>query len=131
MKQKKKVKRVKPKKKRANKLYKGLLKIDVDHKKIFKRTYDLIEYFGLKVVEVKKSPGKKGWHLKLKIERPITELEAILLQLMLGSDKKRETLNYIRWLKGADLKKWNILFDRKLSNKLLIKKLLANNFKGV
>ena len=69
--------------------------------------FDIVSY------EIKESPSGNGIHLKLLIKPLVSfdEKDIIILQLILGSDRKREFFNWIR-VKGG-LKHWNVLFDAK------------------
>lgn len=64
----------------------------------------------------------RGWHVIIKSRYRILPGEQIALQVLLGSDRKRETLNIMRLLSirqnGASAfwrKRWNILYRYKLS----------------
>ena len=62
----------------------------------------------------------KGFHFYLDLEYSLHEWEILLIQALLGSDFKRETLNYFRV--RNDERHWNVLFKEKrqfLTNKLL------------
>jgi len=93
------------------KYYTGNIKVDIDHKSVFELT--MIRAAAMKLHLIKKTETKKGWHFFFRSERRLTETEAILIQLLLGSDSKREFLNYMRICNGARLKDWNILFTHK------------------
>jgi len=91
------------------------IKIDYD-KKI--EGLDLIEkmvgrIFEIKGFEIYRSTNK-GIHLKIRAKSLINidEKDIIIIQLLLGSDRYREFFNWLR-VKGG-LKKWNILFKKKL-----------------
>lgn len=64
----------------------------------------------------------RGWHIIVKMRYRIFPGEQIALQVLLGSDRRRETLNIMRLLSirkhGANAfwrKRWNILYRYKLS----------------
>lgn len=47
--------------------------------------------------------SKSGFtHTYIKLSSELPMIERIALQLILGSDRKRELFNYIRWKKGLD-----------------------------
>lgn len=49
----------------------------------------------------KATPSKGGnWHVTLQATRPLTPLDRLMLQALLGSDWKREMLSYQRYLNG-------------------------------
>jgi hypothetical protein len=53
----------------------------------------------------------KGHHIYITVENDLSDLDIVFLQLYLGSDKKRELLNYRR-VKNDD-KNFNVLFEKK------------------
>ena len=93
------------------KFYHGDIKLDIDHRSIFKST--LVRASILELDLISKTKTRKGYHITFRSKKKLTEHEAVLIQLLLGSDSKREFLNYMRIRKGASLDKWNILFTTK------------------
>lgn len=97
--------------------YKGRIKIDIDTKKYINA--DFINVMNEKFKELNILMGavnyskNGGIHIYGIPKKPITETEAILIQALLGSDIKREHLNYRRLMHDARLIEWNILFDEK------------------
>jgi hypothetical protein len=92
------------------------LKIDIDKKdkRDFMRRYQaLYRYFRFNLVDYEITETRKGYHLRLIIDFPfkVTSEEIVLLQLLLGSDWKREMLNYLRVKNGIE--DWNKLFIAK------------------
>jgi hypothetical protein len=92
------------------------LKIDIDKKdkRDFMRRYQaLYRYFRFKLVDYEITETRKGYHVRLIIDFPfkVTSEEIVLLQLLLGSDWKREMLNYLRVKNGIE--DWNKLFNVK------------------
>jgi len=70
--------------------------------------------FEIESFKIKRSPSKRGYHVKLLI-KPLVKFDKrdiVILQLLLGSDRKREFFNWLR-VRG-NLKHWNVLFDKKL-----------------
>lgn len=64
---------------------------------------------------------RKGWHVVIRLWRPLQPAETVAVQAVLGSDRRREGLNLMRVLamrqKGATdfwRVRWNLLFSRKL-----------------
>ena len=67
-------------------------------------------------MELRRSPGGQGWHVLLTVEPPpVSAMEVVALQAVLGSDPWREVLqierarNYHRapaWMKRC----WNVLY---------------------
>lgn len=57
----------------------------------------------------------RGWHVIIRWNRDLTPGETVALQLLLGSDPKRERFNLGRILAGGGANsRWNLLFSRKL-----------------
>ena len=55
------------------------------------------KFFSIKSTEIK--PSKEGLphqHITIKLEHPVTDIERIFLQLVLGSDLKREVYSFLR-----------------------------------
>lgn len=106
------------KQKHLMKYYHGNIKIDIDKKKIPKVFYERFEelrnHYPISNRAYTKSPSSKGWHIVIQLDFPIFVAEAILIQIFLCSDIKREFMNFMRVLNGASLEKWNILFNRKM-----------------
>ena len=62
---------------------------------------------------------KHGWHFYLEVRNKMRDLDRVFVQLMLGSDFKRELFNYRRVKLGE--RDWNLLFpDRYDANRELI-----------
>lgn len=84
------------------------LQIDIDSLAQEKEFDSLFETFfnnvegSLQVISNKPSrsgkPGKR--HITLTLNRKVTSVERILFQALLGSDRKRELLSYVRVLNG-------------------------------
>lgn len=59
---------------------------------------------------------KHGWHVIIEWSRRFKPIEICALQCVLGSDLDRETYNLARIFSGkARNRRWNLLFERKLS----------------
>lgn len=65
---------------------------------------------------------RKGWHVVIRLHRPLQPAEQVAVQAVLGSDRRREGLNLMRVLcmrrVGASefwQARWNVLFMKKLS----------------
>jgi hypothetical protein len=94
----------------------GVFKIDVDKKELseFKERYAMLcRYFKPKLISYDVKETRKGYHIRLILSFPfkLSRYEFVLIQSLLGSDWKREMLNYFRVKNG--LKDWNILFNKK------------------
>jgi len=94
-----------------------LLKVDLDKKenlKNIKQRIKLINYsldLGIKKFEILETA--KGYHLRIpiKIRANISDMDIVVLQLLLGDDYKRGLMNYKRVKRGES--KWNVLFTAK------------------
>jgi len=78
-----------------------------------------LAFFGFRAKYIMYRRTNGGWHIKIAVTgRTLSKSEIILTQLFLGSDKKRERLNFRRALQtGTDpykLKRWQVLFSEKL-----------------
>jgi len=95
-----------------------IVKADIDRKKIPKFTLhslNIIKYhYPVVHVEFYKTESKH-YHLRVWINKKLSDPELILLQLLLGSDKYRERMNFIRYLNGGKMEDWNLLFTKKLN----------------
>lgn len=94
------------------------LQLDIDDDasyQIWARARNLIEKH-LKINKVVETPSKSGqvgkWHITVDLGVSLTPEERILLQALLGSDRMRETLSYIRF-RHTDMKP--TLFYEKLA----------------
>ena len=97
-------------------MFEEKLKIDIDEKKMprdFFSTLETLEkYAPIKLYRITRSKNK-GFHVKLNITGNMNDYEKLLLQCLLGSDIKRELMNYMRYKVAGDFKTWNFLFDEK------------------
>lgn len=61
---------------------------------------------------------RKGWHVIIQWNRRMAPAEIVALQAVLGSDRRRETLNLMRVMGGLPKEaggRWNILYSAKLT----------------
>lgn len=65
--------------------------------------------------------SKKGWHRVIKFRRNLQPLAIVCVQSLLGSDRRRESLNLMRLLSigkndndSFARSRWNLMFERKL-----------------
>jgi len=66
----------------------------------------------INVIDVQVHRTVKGYHMRILIDNPeLCDPEIVLIQCLMGSDKKRECLNYLRVLNNT--KHWNVLFKTK------------------
>jgi hypothetical protein len=73
----------------------------------------------LQLTDLEAMRTKHGWHLYLEVRNKMRDLDRVFVQLMLGSDFKRELFNYRRVKLGET--DWNFLFrDRYDANHELI-----------
>jgi len=92
------------------------LKIDIDKKdkrEFMCRFTAFYRYFKPKVISYDIKETRKGYHVRLTIDFPFdfSDVDIAFLQLLLGSDWKRELLNYFR-IKNK-ISRWNVLFSKK------------------
>jgi len=97
------------------------LKIDIDKKdkrEFMERFTAFYRYFKPKVISYDIKETKKGYHVRLSIDFPFDyrDEDIVFIQLLLGSDWKRELLNYFRVKNG--ISKWNVLFNKKFRIKI-------------
>jgi hypothetical protein len=65
------------------------------------------------MVYVDVSKTRKGYHVRIKIQKKLDDRDLLLLQILLGSDINREIYNFVRQQNGELLKNWNRLYDKK------------------
>lgn len=111
--------------KTKSKLAESVIKIDLDRKKIPKSLFETIDYlkyfYTVLGTYIYKSPSGNH-HIVIELQEEITDYELILIQLLCGSDKKREWFNYKRIKSGLKMKDWNLLFSKKLNIPIKIRK---------
>lgn len=98
--------------------YVPLIKLDIDGKKIdWKRIRTVIEIFYLHVDfhESKWSKTNHGFHVEIVVNDVLTDRDICFFQTAMGSDYKRECLNWWRLTRGSEWQKrnWNVLFQKK------------------
>lgn len=95
------------------------IKIDIDKKRIryselYKDIGSLMRINKTRNAVLKIFTTRKGYHLYLNFEQTkFDAIEIVMMQLALGSDKKRELFNYKR-IKEKNVPFWNVLFNVKL-----------------
>ena len=92
--------------------YNALGMLDFDAKKRSQVVRDFTTGWGflgrwLRVVAVDASRTRHGWHVRLYFANSIPDLILVCIQLTLGSDRKRELLNFRRVVNGEPC--WNRL----------------------
>ena len=76
---------------------------------------------GLRVRACRYDRTRKGWHLVIWTDDPLSKMERIALQAIFGSDRQREGLNFLRarslnaFPSAFWERRWNLLFSRKLT----------------
>lgn len=112
-------------------VYRTNIKIDIDNKNLSDYTieglYHISKIYNIKKLIIKRSPSG-NLHMKINLNNKLTDYEQICVQFILGSDKVRERLNFIRVKNGAKLEDWNILFDKHINIPLkkCYKKIIIN-----
>lgn len=82
-----------------------------------RRVWELFRSIGIRVVWVRYSKSRRGWHVVIRVNRGLDALVIVALQSVLGSDPKREAFNLARVMAGYNkngAKRWNILYRRKI-----------------
>lgn len=85
------------------------------------RVWATLRIVGIKPKYVRLDRSRRGWHLVVALNFRLRPAELTCLQLLFGSDRRRETLNLMRVIaiRRGKLGKfwqdrWNLLFERKL-----------------
>ena len=68
-------------------------------------------YGRLELKDLRVMRTSNGWHVYLTVANRMTQDDIVFLQLMLGSDYRREAYSYLRLHSGV--RDWNFLFQRK------------------
>jgi hypothetical protein len=76
--------------------------------------YRVCRSVGLGVRFVRYDKTARGWHVIVGLNRKIEPLLTVALQVILGSDPKRERFNLVRAMSGTRNRRWNMLFERKV-----------------
>lgn len=73
---------------------------------------------GIRPLWIRYDPStRKGWHVIIKWDKKMLPAEIVALQSVLGSDRRRETLNLMRVMSEFGPEgdaRWNILYSGKL-----------------
>ena len=101
----------------------SVVKLDIDRKKIdlqrINIVHQLITYWrDMKFRSARVYKTKNGWHVHLEYEMKVSDRDVILMQSLMDSDFKRETLNYIRVGSRKYGDDWNVLFAKKSEYKI-------------
>lgn len=90
---------------------------DIDRKKppTLERVFRVSHVVGLGVswVRIDRSSSER-WHLVIRWRRAMSRSQIVALQLLMGSDWRREMFNFYRVLSGIRSRRWNFLFEEKL-----------------
>ena len=70
--------------------------------------------FGVDSIEVERSASGLGRHFIIHVDCDLSPMETVCLQALMGSDLKRETLNFARVRSGVQDDRWNLLYDKKV-----------------
>lgn len=98
-----------------------ILMLDIDKAPIpYERISKVLSMLDLQpitwLVDVKSTTN--GWHIIVPISNQLTDLEVVLVQVLMGSDYKRELFNTMRV--KQNIKEWNVLFNTKYRNNIEI-----------
>ena len=105
-------------------MYNYELKLDIDFKptdtnklvdQIIERVIFLEDVFCVQFEKFEVFETNKGLHIYVKIgsKNKLKNTDIVVLQLVLGSDYKREIYNWMRVRNGGNVKYWNKLFKKK------------------
>lgn len=90
-------------------------------RRITYRIWGLCRRAGLRPHAIAWSRSRKGWHVHVHLSRRLTNGEIVAAQAILGSDRRRESLNLMRILairrdppRRYWRHRWNVLFERKV-----------------
>lgn len=80
------------------------------------RWFELSRLLGLPLMFLEYRKTRRGWHVMAGWPRAFKPAEAIAMQLLLGSDPRREGFNLARVMgpDGGRNPRWNLLFSRKV-----------------
>ena len=93
------------------------LQLDIDNQEAYdyfhQNKWILEKWFGIRAIteRVSKSGGDKR-HITVELGTALTTTTRILLQAVMGSDRKRELLSYIMYAKGGE-KKPTLLLEKR------------------
>lgn len=87
------------------------IKLDIDSKGnldgVVSRIYSIVDLLGLSVENYVIHESNSGYHIRITVLDELSDLELVIIQLLMGSDPKREALNYLRVRDNEP--NWNIL----------------------
>jgi hypothetical protein len=101
------------------------IQLDIDNKEAYNYFHEnkwiLEQWFGIRAIteRVSKSGGDKR-HITVELGTALTTVTRILLQAVLGSDRKRELLSFVMYAKGGE-KKPTLLLEKKFYEEDLAK----------
>jgi len=97
------------------------LKVDVDNRRPLPMK-ELIARFARANVRIlwlsqTRSPSGRGWHIRMQLARRPGNAETVALQLLAGSDPRRESYNInrvrtLRYVSPFWRTRWNVLYGR-------------------
>lgn len=80
---------------------KNCLLIDIDRRNFsYRKLIDQLRTVGISPEYIRTDRTNRGWHVVIPIPNNMPPLEVICLQAILGSDRKREAMNYMRLKQG-------------------------------
>lgn len=92
----------------------ALIDIDQERPPQLARLWRVLGRVELRPRYIRYDRTARGWHVLIGLPRRLTSGELVALQVLLGSDPKRERFNLYRVLSGARPRDWNLLFSEKL-----------------
>jgi len=117
---------------------KSIIKLDYDGfknidflLKIVKGKKFVLAHFELLVEDLKVFRTNKGFHIYMKVNKPIEDAELVFIQLALGSDYARECFNWERVKTQHMGDNWNVLFKKKFALDTIQKEMIEKELKNV
>jgi len=91
-----------------------IIKLDLDSEnelnEFLNRAW-IIKYLGISVKDIEVYDTKHGYHIYIYTDNIFTNVDIIILQLLLGSDYRKEFYSYLKLKNGSS--NFNVLFERK------------------
>lgn len=101
----------------------SIIKVDQDTngrnpelKDTFSMLSGILPLYGVRSCEIRSFATARGRHIYIELDREISNFDIVMIQLLLGSDPKRELFNLERLIQQKDHPMWNVLFKAKYRN---------------
>lgn len=94
------------------------LYLDVDRPSpvTIRSVFRVLRSVGLRASYCRYDRTERGWHVIVRLNKPIEPLATVAIQVIMGSDPKRERFNLVRAMSGKANRnrRWNMLFEYKI-----------------